>query len=115
MLRNTFGVTIPDVDPLPQNENGERSLRDVFSAVRNAVMKMSRWDISESVVLSNFSFANFIMYNDLRRRSADLKANKGEDVLRHLRVPLLGRVTEVNSCLQELLDGNAEHCVFLLK
>ena len=76
MLRNTFGVTIPDVDPLPQNENGERSLRDVFSAVRNAVMKMSRWDISESVVLSNFSFANFIMYNDLRRRSADLKANK---------------------------------------
>ncbi|MBP5611061.1 MAG: DUF4011 domain-containing protein, partial [Clostridia bacterium] len=76
MLRNNYGVTIPDVDPLPQNENGDRSLRDVFSAVRNAVMKMSRWDVSEAVILSNFSFSNFIMYNDLRRRSADLKTNK---------------------------------------
>ena len=76
MLRNNYGVNIPDVDPLPQNENGDRNLRGVFTAVRNAVMKMSRWDVSESVILSNFSFSNYIMYNDLRRRSADLKANK---------------------------------------
>ena len=38
----------------------------------------------------------------------------GEDVLGHLGVPLLGRVTEVNACLKQLLDSNFEHFMFLL-
>jgi hypothetical protein len=33
----------------------------------------------------------------------------GEDVLCHLRVPLLGRVTEVNACFKQLLDCDFEH------
>ena len=37
-----------------------------------------------------------------------------EDVLCHLGVPLLGRVTEVNACLKQLLDSNFEHFMFLL-
>ena len=38
----------------------------------------------------------------------------GEDVLCHLRVPLLSRVTEVNACFKQLLDGDFEHLMFLL-
>ena len=33
----------------------------------------------------------------------------GEDVLSHLGVPLLGRVTEVNARFKQLLDSNFEH------
>ena len=38
----------------------------------------------------------------------------GEDVLSHLRIPLLGRVTEVYACLKQLLDRNFEHFLVLL-
>jgi hypothetical protein len=37
-----------------------------------------------------------------------------EDVLSHLGVPLLGRMTEVNACFKQLLDCDFEHFMFLL-
>ena len=33
----------------------------------------------------------------------------GEDILRHLGVPLLGGVTEMHACFKKLLNGNFEH------
>jgi hypothetical protein len=32
-----------------------------------------------------------------------------KDVLSHFGIPLLGRVTEVNACFKQLLDGDFEH------
>ncbi len=74
-LKSVFGINLDGLDPLPL-EDGRLDLRFVFTAVRQAVMQLSRWDVEETVFLGNFSFANFIMYNDLRRRSAELKENK---------------------------------------
>jgi hypothetical protein len=74
-LRSVYGISLEGLDPLP-TEGGRVSLLSVFTAVRRAIMKMPRWDVEEAVFLSNFSFANFIMYNDLRCRAEELKENK---------------------------------------
>ncbi len=74
-LRAAFGTEPVGVDPLP-TEGGRVDMRAVFTAVRQAVMRLSRFDIIECVFLANFSFANFIMYHDLRRRSEELAKNR---------------------------------------
>ena len=74
-LKTAFGINLEGLDPLPLDD-GRLDLRGVFTAVRQAVMKLSRWDVEETVFLGNFSFANFIMFNDLRRRSSELRENK---------------------------------------
>ena len=74
-LKSVFGINLDGLDPLPL-EDGRLDLRAIFTAVRHAIMHLSRWDVEETVFLSNFSFANFIMYNDLHRRSDELMKNK---------------------------------------
>ncbi|MGI6261830.1 MAG: DUF3320 domain-containing protein [Acutalibacteraceae bacterium] len=75
MLRVDFGITIGGLDPLPTDESGV-DLRGVFSAMRQSVMNRSRWDVEEFAFLGLFSFGQFIMWNDIRNRSDDLRKNK---------------------------------------
>ncbi len=74
-LRTVFGISLDGLDPLP-TEDGRVNLRDVFAAVRRAIIRFSRWEVEETAFLSSFSFANFIMYNDLRTRAEELRQNK---------------------------------------
>ena len=74
-LRTSFGIVLDGLDPLP-TEDGRVDLRGVYATVRRSILRMSRWDIEETAFISNFSFANFIMYNDLRCRADELKKNK---------------------------------------
>ena len=75
MLRVDFGIVIGGLDPLPADESGV-DLRSVFSAIRQSVMHRSRWDVEEFAFLGLFSFGQFIMWNDIRNRSDDLRKNK---------------------------------------
>ncbi len=75
LLRQDFGIVINGLDPLPQDENGV-DLPLVFNTVRQAVMAQKRWDIAEYAFLGQFSFSRFIMWNDIRNRSEELKQNK---------------------------------------
>lgn len=75
MLNQDFGITITGLDPLPADEHGI-DLRGVFSVLRRAVMAQPRWDVKESAFLGIFSFSQFVMWNDLRNRSEELKKNK---------------------------------------
>ncbi|MDD6174904.1 MAG: DUF3320 domain-containing protein [Firmicutes bacterium] len=75
MLRVDFGITIGGLDPLPADESGV-DLRAVFSTMRQAVMSRSRWDVEEFAFLGLFSFSQFIMWNDIRNRSEELRQNK---------------------------------------
>lgn len=75
MLRRDFGITIGGLDPLPEDENGV-DLPLVFSTVRQGVMAQKRWDVEENAFLGQFSFSRFIMYNDIRSRSDELRRNK---------------------------------------
>ncbi|MBU7005980.1 DUF3320 domain-containing protein [Phosphitispora fastidiosa] len=75
MLRQDFGLTIGGLDPLPTDASGI-DLKMVFNIIRQAVMGKSRWDVEEFAFIGLFSFSRFIMWNDIRNRSDDLKENK---------------------------------------
>ena len=75
MLRQDFGMAISGLDPLPGDESGI-DLKKVFNSMRQAVMGKSRWDVKELAFIGLFSFSQFIMWNDIRNRSDDLKKNK---------------------------------------
>ena len=75
MLRQDFGITIGGLDPLPTDEQGI-DLKRVFNIIRQAVMGKTRWDVEELAFIGLFSFSQFIMWNDIRNRSEDLKRNK---------------------------------------
>ncbi len=75
LLRTTFDIQIPGLDPLPRTSDGI-DLRQVFAVVRRAIMHMARWDVVEAASIANFSFSRFIMWNDLHNRAADLESNR---------------------------------------
>ncbi|WP_274362793.1 DUF3320 domain-containing protein [Paenibacillus thermotolerans] len=75
MLRQDFGTHIDGLDPLPKDENGV-DLKRVFTTIRHAVMHHARWDVEEACCIGLFSFSQFVMWNDLRTRSAELARNK---------------------------------------
>lgn len=75
MLRQDFGIVINGLDPLPQDESGT-DLTLVFNTVRQGIMAQKRWDVLEYAFLGQFSFSRFIMWNDIRNRSDELRQNK---------------------------------------
>ena len=74
MLSKDFGISIGGLDPLPADEHGI-DIRTVFAVIRQAVMGQNRWDVIESACLGTFSFSQFVMWNDVRNRSDDLRRN----------------------------------------
>lgn len=75
MLRQDFGIDVPGLDGLPQDEHGT-NVGGVLTRVRRAVMHKARWDVLDEGYLGLFSFSKFVMWHDLRTRTADLKQNK---------------------------------------
>ncbi len=86
LLRQDFGITAEGLSPLPADEQGV-DLPQVFSRIAEAVASMKNWEIINAVFLGHFSFSRFIMWNDIKSRSEDLKQNK---VVRSL---MEGRIT----------------------
>ena len=64
MLKQNFNLEIGGLDPLPADEHGI-NIRKVFSIIRGALFSMQDWDVVESCVIGNFSFAQFAMWNDI--------------------------------------------------
>lgn len=75
MLRQNFGIDITGLDPLPSDENGV-DIPQVFQIIRQAVMAKKNWEIEDMCFIGLFSFSQFIMWNDIRNRTEDLKTNK---------------------------------------
>ena len=74
-LKQDFQIAVSGLDPLPMDEAGV-DLRMVLTRLRKAIMNQPRWDVLESAYLGIFSFSQFVMWNDLRNRSADLERSK---------------------------------------
>ncbi len=75
MLRQDFGIVINGLNPLPADENGT-DMKLVFNTMRQGIMAKKRWDIEELAFIGQFSFSQFIMWNDIRNRADDLEKNK---------------------------------------
>ncbi|EXM40502.1 hypothetical protein RASY3_01150 [Ruminococcus albus SY3] len=75
MLRQSFGIDIKGLDPVPEDESGV-DIPLILSTVRKGVMSRNRWDIDEYAFIGQFSFNRFIMWNDIRNRADELAQNK---------------------------------------
>ena len=74
-LKQDFNIEIKGLNVLPEDEHGIDT-RKVFTIVRKAVMEQKNWDVLESAYIGIFSFSQFVMWNDIRSRYADLAKNK---------------------------------------
>ena len=74
-LRQDHGGSIGGLDPLPEDEHGI-DLPLVFQTIRQAIMDKKRWNVENFCFLGLFSFGQFVMWNDLRNRTEDLKTSK---------------------------------------
>ena len=75
MLRQNFGIGIGGLDPLPTDESGV-DVNLIFSVFRRAIMSQKGWDVEEQVIIGNFSFSKFIMWNDIHSNADKLSRNK---------------------------------------
>ena len=74
MLKQNFHISIKGLDVLPTDDAGI-DVRKVLTIIRQNIMAKKRWDVLESAYIGNFSFASYVMWNDLRNRSEDLSKN----------------------------------------
>lgn len=74
-LKQDFGIVVKGTDPLPADEHGI-DVRKVLTILRKAVMEQPHWDVLETASIGIFSFSQFVMWNDIRNRTDDLKRNK---------------------------------------
>lgn len=67
-LKQNYDVKINGLSPLPTDEHG-LDLPKIFAIIRHAVMNLPMWDVLEAGFIGNFSFSQFVMWNDIHSRS----------------------------------------------
>lgn len=75
MLKQNDNLEIAGLDPLPTDAHGI-DIRKVFAIVRGALYPLKGWDVVESCVIGNFSFAQFAMWNDIHTAGPLLDSSK---------------------------------------
>ena len=75
MLAQNYNLKISGLDPLPADEHGT-DIKKTFAIVRGAVLSIPGWDVVESCVIGNFSFAQFAMWNDIHTAGHALEQSK---------------------------------------
>lgn len=74
-LKQSFDIQIHGLHPAPVDEHG-LDVPKIFAIMRHAVMNLPMWDVVEAGFISNFSFSQFVMWNDIHNRADFLEKNK---------------------------------------
>lgn len=74
-LKQEFGIKLSGLDPLPMAEDGV-NVAMVLRMVRQAISTKKNWSVEEVAFLGTFSFAQFVMWNDIRNHSEELFKSK---------------------------------------
>lgn len=74
-LKQNFDTRINGLNPLPMDEHG-LDLPKIFAIIRTAVMNLPLWDVIEVGFIGNFSFSQFVMWNDIHCHPEFLQNNK---------------------------------------
>ncbi|MGN0135816.1 DUF4011 domain-containing protein [Anaerotignum sp.] len=74
-LKQNYGVRIGGLNPPPMDEHG-LDLPKIFAMIRHAVMNLPMWDVVEVGFIGNFSFSQFVMWNDIHSNKEFLEKNK---------------------------------------
>lgn len=81
MLKQDFALEIPELEGnLPTDEHG-LDVNKILNILRIKIKDITSWEVEESVVVSTFSFAKYLMWNDLCERVDALKESA---VVKHL-------------------------------
>lgn len=71
-LHSEFDIVINGLDPLPVDEKGV-DLKKIFAIVRQAILDKKRWTLEEHACIGQFSFSQYIMWNDLGSRCDEIE------------------------------------------
>lgn len=74
-LKQKFDTQIYGLNPPPMDLHGV-DMPKVFAIIRDAVMNLPMWDVVEAGFIGNFSFSQFVMWNDIHNNSTFLENNK---------------------------------------
>lgn len=74
-LKQKFDTPVYGLNPPPVDLHG-LDMPKVFAIIRHAVMNLPMWDVVEAGFIGNFSFSQFVMWNDIHSNSAFLEKNK---------------------------------------
>ncbi len=74
-LKQQFDIQIYGLNPPPVDEHG-LDMPKIFTIIRRAVMNLPMWDVVEVGLIGNFSFSQFVMWNDIHSNSEFLEKNK---------------------------------------
>lgn len=74
-LKQNYGIQIKGLNPPPMDEHG-LDISKIFAVFTSAVMNLHMWKVVEVGVVGNFSFSQFVMWNDIHNNSAFLEKNK---------------------------------------
>lgn len=75
LLRQEFDVSMPELEgELPHDEHGVNFLR-ILEIVRAAIGKFTEWQVEERCSLGIFSFAKYLMWQDMMERREALMQN----------------------------------------
>lgn len=74
-LKQQFDIQIHGLNPPPVDEHG-LDMPKIFAIIRRAVMNLPMWDVVEAGFIGNFSFSQFVMWNDIHNNNAFLENNK---------------------------------------
>ncbi len=85
-IKQDYGVRTDAFDQLPEDELGV-DINKIFATLKEVLAGFPKWDIIESAYLGIFSFTQFVMWNDLKNHTEELRQNKIVNSL------LEGRVT----------------------
>ena len=74
-LKQNFNINIRGLNPVPMDEHG-LDIPKIFAIIRQQIMNMPMWNIVEAGFIGNFSFSQFVMWNDIHNKSDFLNNNK---------------------------------------
>lgn len=74
-LKQNFDIVINGLNPIPMDEHGV-DMNKIFAIIRHGVMDETLWDVIESGFIGNFSFSQFVMWNDIHGKTDFLERNK---------------------------------------
>ena len=79
-LKQKFNLDIQGLNPIPEDEHGV-DINKIFYIFRKAISKMPTWDVLENAYLGNFSFTQFVMWNDIHTHPEMLRRSKVVEAL----------------------------------
>lgn len=106
LLREHFQLSLPGLDDLPSDDSGV-DVTKILQIVRTAVIDMLHWEVRDEAYLGILSYAKYLMWKDLERRSDDLRQHRV--VAQLMRSETAGENSTVEETLSKRDDIDQRH------